>query len=406
MEVVTAADKTQALVMGEMAGEVEVGTIAEMVTDPTRLDTFIPGASDKGAALATACGDEAPEFAVVRVEEGWSGSNRLWGGNVLESIVMQTNALQPVGHLGHIPDDQIATAFPQPQTTWFAATAKKEPSKQKERMGEQVTAAYFAGYNLAGASIRQLIPAKAVRGISWWGDGDVTRIPGKGVEVKSFTLKALDWARKLAEGMPSSSVVAVTGEQESGKMAKELSLVTPEEFKAENPNGYALLVAEATKDKDTIIGEMQQQVAAAEDDKTLLQKLMEVIGVEDSSKLLESVTALKTRVGDKARETLDSGLAKLLAEKVPDEEKRALVARLLPVGEMESAVADAKDGDDAKRIIGEMVDKAFNDDDTIKSVIGEMAPPVVRRRDDLRSGNGVDDALSGYGVKRERVTLS
>jgi hypothetical protein len=165
MEVNMHADKTEKITMGEMTGEVETGTIAEMVTDAKRLDHFIPGASAMGAALATACSDESPEFAVLRVEEGWSGSRRLWTGPVVESIVRQTNMLQPVGHLGHIPDNQIATAFPEPQTTWFAAVAKKEASTQKDRMGEQVTAAYFAGYNLPGAKIRRL---NSCQGGSWY----------------------------------------------------------------------------------------------------------------------------------------------------------------------------------------------------------------------------------------------
>lgn len=257
---------------------------------------------------------------------------------------------------------------------------------------------------MSGADIRHLIPAKAVRGISWWGDGDVVRIPGKGVEVKSFTLKALDWARKLAEGMPSSSVVAVTGEQETNTM-KELALVTPEEFKAENPNGYALLVAEATASKDKTIGEMEAAATAAEADKTLLHQVMEALGIKEPDKLLAAVTELTTKIGDKATTTVKDGLAKLLEQKVPDEGKRALVARLLPVGEMESAVADAKDADEATRVIGEMVDKAFNDDETIKTVIGEMQPPVIRRRDDLRTGDKSDAALGAYGIERERVTM-
>jgi len=375
------------------------------VTEPSRLDNFIPGASAKGAELVQATGDDSPEFAVVRVEEGWSGSNRLWTAKEVESIVSQTNALQPVGHLGHIPDDQISTAFPPPQTTWFAATTKIEPSKQKDRKGDPVTTAYFAGYNLPGADIRRLIPAKAVRGISWWGSGDAIRVPGKGVEVRGFVLKALDWARKLSEGMPSSSVVAVTGEQES-HMAKELAQVTPEEFKAENPNGYALLVAEVTADKDKTIGEQEQQIEEGEEAKSLLAKVCEAIGIDDPAKLLQAVADLQTKIGDKAKDTLAVGIEKLLKEKVPDEKQRALVARLLPVGEMEAAVADAKSTEDADRIIGEMVDKAFNDDDTIKSVIGEMQPPTVRRREDLsRSGESTDAALAGYGIQRERVTL-
>lgn len=383
MKVNTKADNTDTI--GEMTtGEPEVGLISEMVRDASKLDNFIPGLSKKGQEIAE--GDDNPEFAILRVEEGWSNSGRLWNRSELDSIVKQTNELEPVGHLGHIPDDQEAFAFPQPQTTWIGAVAKDEPSKNKARIGEMVRVAYFAGYNHPDAPVRSHIKRRAVRGISWWGRGEQVRIPGKGVEVRNFTLKSIDWARKLAEGMPTSSIVAITGEQESSGMAKELSQVTPEEFKTENPNGYALLVNEAVADKDKTIGEMQEKLDEAEDDKSLIQKLCEAIGIEKPDELLAKVTELKTRIGDKARVSTEAALDKLLAEKVQDEQKRALVRRLLPVGEMESKVADAKDAEEVEKLIGEMVTAEFDKDETIKTLIGEMSPPVVRRREELRTG--------------------
>jgi hypothetical protein len=403
MEVRTKADKTT---IGEQTtGEPEAGSIAEMITDPAKLDDFIPGASSKGAALAQSAEDDKPEFPVVRVESGWSRSRRLWTGEQVDAIVAQVNQLQPVGHLGHIKDEDEATAFPEPQTTWFAATAKQEPSQQKDRKGEHITAAYFAGYNLPGARVRTYIKTKAVRGVSWWGRGQQVPIPGQGVEVRGFVLKSLDWARKLSEGMPSSSVVAVTGEQETN-MAKELAQVTPEEFKAENPNGYSLLVAEVTADKDKTIGEQQKKIEEGDEAKSMLAKVCEAIGIDDPAKLLDSIKELTTRLGDRAKLTTEAALDKLLEQKVPDEAKRSLVKRLLPVGEMETKVADAKDADEADKIISEMVDEAFNKDETIQTVIGEMQAPVVRRREDLsREGTSTDAALKSYGVERERVTL-
>lgn len=405
MQVKTKSDKS--VVVGEMTTyEEELGSIAEMITDATRLDQFVPGASLKGAQLAQATKDDSPEFPVVRVEEGWSGSRRLWTAKEVEGIAAQVNSLQPVGHLGHIKDEDESTAMPPPQTTWFAATTKVEPSRQKDRIGEMVTAAYFAGYNLPGASIRTLIPAKAVRGVSWWGRGEQVSIPGKGVEVRGFKLKALDWARKLAEGMPSSSVVAVTGEQETTNMAKELAQVTPDEFKAENPNGYALLVGEVTRDKDKTIAEMQTKVDEGETAKGKLKTACEALGITDPEKLLDAINDLTNRLGAKAKVTLDTALDKLLTEKVADDQTRALVRRLLPVSEMEAKVADAKP-EDAEKIIGEMVTESFDKDETIKTLIGEQTPPVVRRREDLSRGGGNTDAkLKTYGVERERVTLS
>lgn len=401
-------DKT-AEVVGEMSSGPEGGYIAEMLTDPSKLDDFVPGTSAKAAAIIAANGDDKPEFPVIRVESGWSGSSRLWAGEVVKSIVAQTNELEPVGHLGHIKPENVSSEFGDPQTLWLGATAKEEPSQDPKRKGEMVTAAYFAGCNLPGAKVRGYIKSKVVRGISWWGIADTRAIPGKGVEVTNFVLKALDWAPKLREGMPSSSIVAIAGEMKEDKMDKELSQVTPDEFKKENPNGHALLVAEAQAEQATVIGEMEKKVEEGESAKSLLQRAMEAVGVEDAEALITKITDLTTRVGDKAKLTRDGALAKLLMEKLPgeaNEEKRKLVTRLLPsavMGEMESKVEAAKDEDDAEKIVGEMLDAAFNSDEVIQGIVGEMSPPIVRRREEVR-GEGTKLDNNPY-VNRERVTL-
>lgn len=395
-------EDAKAVVTGEMSPGAEQGYIAEMLTDPAKLDQFVPGTSAKAAAIIAANGDESPEFPVVRVESGWSGSGRLWTGEVVESIVDQTNALEPVGHLGHIKPENVSSEFGVPQTIWLGAVAKQEPSTDPARKGEMVTAAYFAGCNLPGASIRGYIKSKVVRGISWWGLADSRKVPGRGVEITKYVLKALDWAPKLREGMPSSSIIAIAGEMED-KMDKELSQVTPDEFEKENPNGHALLVAKATADQAVVIGELETKVTEGETAKSLLTQLCETLGISKPDELLASITALKTKIGDKAKITLDSALDALLAEKVPDEEKRVLVRRLLPVGEMQAAVEDAADAEAATKLVGEMVDDVFNKDEVVQGIVGEMAPPVVRRREELR-GNG-DSLKDNPYVKRERVTL-
>jgi hypothetical protein len=407
-QVLTSSDKS---IVGEMnVSEAEVGTIAEMVDDAKRLDDFIPGLSARGVKISD--GDDKPEFVIVRVEEGWSRSKRLYGATFIDNIVEQVNELQPVGHLGHIPDDQEATAFPEPQTTWIGAVAKTEPSKQKTRIGEMVRTAYFAGYNYPNAKIREYRRRNAVRGISWWGRGEQVPIPGKGVEVRGFSLKALDWARKLAEGMPTSSIVAITGEQETN-MAKELAQVTPDEFKAENPNGYALLVAQATAEKDSTIREMDDKIKEGDKAKSLLTKACELLGIEKPEEIEAQITALKASVGAKAKATLNSGLDKLLKEKVPGDDeddnviaKRALMRRLLPVAEMETKLAGAKE-EDADKLISEMVNTAIDGDDTIKTVMGEMAPPSVRRTKEVRDHTSGSDGKGAnpYIVDRAPVKV-
>jgi hypothetical protein len=401
-------DKNQAI--SEMTDSGAVGVIAEMVTDPEKLDDFFPGMGlgAKGKLLAEAAGDEKPEFPVLRVEEGWSHSKRLWTAEQIESIVAQTNQLEPVGHLGHIPDADASTAFPEPQTTWIGAVTKMESSKLKDRKGQTVKTAYFAGYNLPGAKVRTYIRTRAVRGISWWGRGDQIVIPGKGVEVRNFTLKAIDWARKLSEGMPTSALVGITSEMEE-RMDKELAQVTPAEFKEANPNGYQLLVAEATRESNEKISEMEVEVESGNEAKSQLQKVMEALGIDKADEILSKITELQDRIGDKAKATVDSALDKLLEQKVSDPEKRALVKRLIPassMGEMETKVSDSKDTEEAEKYVGEMLDEVFNKDEMIQGIVSGQSPPVVRRREEIhKNDSDSDTALKSYDMKRERVQL-
>lgn len=377
---------------GVQDGEPEYGYIAEMATDPAKLASFGFDQSvvSKAEALKLANDDDKPEFPVVRVEEGWSGSGRLWTGNTLEDIVRQTNTLEPVAHLGHIPDDQAAFAFPPPQTTWIGAITKTEPSTDKSRAGEMVKVAYFAGYNYPGAEIRNYIKNKAVRGVSWWGRGDMIPVPGKGVEVRNFSLQALDWARKLAEGMPTARIVAMAREmKETDKMETDLAQVTPEQFKEANPNGYKLLVNQAQAEMQTQIGEMEGKVEEGKKSKSVLDQIMSLLGVDDPEGLVTTITTLKNKVGEKATAMVNDALDKLLTEKVPNEEKRALVRRLIPVGEMVTKSEDADDKEAVEKIVGEMLDLAFDKDKDIQVLVGEMQPPVVRRREELVGAGGL-----------------
>lgn len=394
-------DKT---ISGEMVGgSGEMGTVFEMVTDAVKLKDF--GFTDEMVARAqsVSTGDDQPEFAVLRVEEGWSGSRRLWPARELDRIVATTNLLEPVGHLGHIPDEQASTAMPDPQTTWIGAIAKTEKSQDKTKAGEMVRVAYFAGYNYPAsiAKIRDLIKRRAVRGISWYGKCHLKPVPGQGVEVKDFDLQHLDWARKGAEGMPTARIVAIASEMKGDKMDKDLSQVTPEEFKAENPNGYALLRVEIEREHATVVGEMEAKLTKAEQAEQLLGEVTKALKVDDPAKALEAISSLMTRLGDKAKSTVAALVDQILGEKVTDETNRAYVKGLLVpvVGEMETKVADVATEEDAKKVVTEMIDAQFNENDLIKTLVGEQSAPIIRRREALQAQTG-----NGVGKDNEYVT--
>lgn len=398
MKVVT----KDAEVVSEMTGDVsEFAPISEMITDTVKLDAFFPGLGlgEKAKHIAESSGDQNPEFAIVRVEEGWSNSKRLWPAEVLVSIAEQVNELEPVGHLGHIKPEDMATSFPDPQTTWIGAMTRDEPSRQSDRKGKQVKVAYFAGYNLSGAKIRDYIKSRAVRGISWSGLANQRVVPGKGVEVTRYQLTSLDWARKLVEGMPTTGIVAIASEMET-VVEKTLAEVTPDEFKKENPNGYQLLVNQVNTETAELISEMETKVAEGDKAKSMITKICEALGIEESDDPLETIAALSKKVGIESKKVLDSVLEKVLAKKVPDEQNRALIKRLMPVSEMQTKIADAKDDDEAETFVNEMVEAVFNSDDGVKTLISEQSAPVLRRRELQGAGS-----QSNNYATRERVEL-
>jgi hypothetical protein len=409
--VVSIGEEEGTALLGEMSvNEEELGYVAEMVTESAKLDSFIPGTSAKAKLIAEAAGDEHPEFPVVRIEEGWSNNGRLWDAEELGRIAEQVRDMEPVAHLGHMKEEDLGSAFPDPQTTWLNATTKIEPSQQKGRKGEPVTVFYAAGYNLPGAKVRTYLKARAVRGVSWLGFGREIKVPGKGVQIKDFQLKALVWARKHAEGMPGASVVAIASEQTGGTKVsdKALSQVTPEEFKKENPNGYALLVAEATAEKDTLLAEQTAKVEQGEEAQGMLSKVREALGLKEDADPLAAIAQMSKRLGDEARAVYDKLLDKELVKRIPGEdddakEQRALVRRLVFAPEMTDKLKDVSDEDAAAKLVSEQVEGTFNDDEMVKKLISEQTAPVVRRREELRGGGNAD--LGGY-VEEQTVRMS
>jgi hypothetical protein len=400
MTIVVSTGDEPTLVQEMSVNEPEMGYIAEMISEPEKLDAYISGTSAKAKLIAEANADENPEFPVVRVEEGWSKNRRLYDAETLQRIAEQVNEMEPVAHLGHMREDEVATAFPDPQTTWLAAVTKIEPSRSKDRKGEPVAVFYAAGYNLPGAKVRTYLKSRAVRGVSWLGFGKEVPVPGKGVQIKDFRLLALDWARKNGEGMPNTSIVTIAREQMEGDMAdKNLAAVTPEEFKKENPNGYALLVREAQEESLKLVAEMEEKVKTSEEQISLLDKLLATLKLDKSENVLQDAAALIEKIGAEARVVYEKLLEKELVKRVPDEKQRGLVQRLVFSAEMQTRIQDANE-EEASKLVSEQVEKAFNDDDNVKFVVEQTAPPVVRRREEIQNGRTQD--LGGYVVEETR----
>lgn len=356
---------------------------------------------NRGREAAEALGDDAPQFVVVRTEEGVSRTGRLYDGTVLESIAEQVNTMQPVAHLGHIPDHELQTAFPKPQTKWIGAITKFEPSKLASNSGKNVKVIYTAGYNLPDAEVRNYITAGLVDSTSWQGRATQTPIPGRGVRVSKFDLHSIDWSRKGSEGMETAKVVAIAREMKEGHThmdgdGKSLAEVTPEEFEKENPNGYALLVNKISAGHSDVVREMQEKLDASEADKTLLAKVRETLKVAADADPLEKLVKLMTTLSERARELVSSEVEKLLTDRIADEGDRKTAIRLLsqPVMEMQDKAVDMKDDDAVKAMVREMLDSTITNDEIVREMISESTPAQPRSRDARDASGGAKPKTS------------
>lgn len=363
-------------------------------------------------AMVAELKDDAPEFPVIRVEEGWSRNGRLWTASVMGDIAEQINTNQPVAHLGHIPAAEHGTALPAPQTVWLGATVKVEPSQLAERKGQNVTVLYAKGYNLPDAKIRGYLKAKAVNSTSWDGRAQLRQIPGKGVEVVKFILSSLDWSRKNSQGMSArflglAAEMSTIDDNEGGnKVEFDWAKVTVDQIKTENPSLYATLVAEMAKEKDEEIEGLQEQVTAAEADTDLMGKIREALGADADADVLAVIGDLMSRSKEIVKGSLNKHLEKILLTKVPNEASRKAVMSLLPAAEMEAKLPTDKTDEETEAIVLEMVNEAFDKNDVISNLVSEMGGSghsLSTRRVQLGEGGKGDKQLAGMTSSRKTI---
>lgn len=370
--------------------------LATLVSEMETLEKWsniVPIDKEVGRRLAEQAKDDNPEFPIVRVEEGWSENGRLWDGEELVSIARQINELEPVGHLGHIPDDKWGDEFGNPQTLWLGAITRKEPSQQKDRKGEEVMALYAKGYNLPGAAIRGYLSTRIVRGVSWKGRCDKPiAIPGRGVQMRGFVLKAFDWARKHSEGMPTARLVALSSEMEGGSTvdAIEVGKITPEQLEQANPNLVTLLKGQGAAEGQALVSEMEEKVTKADGDTKLVAKLRSMLGLKEEDDLLTKITELKDKSGAMIQSTFESLLDGILGQKVPDENSRKVARRLIMAG-VNVAEMDGKD----EALVGEMVEDVFNTDEDIKRLVSEQTAGRNVNHSSGERENGNSSLVSG-----------
>ena len=372
-----------------MSEEIYFTRICEFTGDPGKVVQLDPRKVERVTA-----GDSEPQYVIMEAVAGWSKNKRLWGEKVLMSISEQINSNEPVGYLGHIKESDDGYALPDPQTIWLGSVVIRDGSSVK---------LLYKGYNLPGSKIRDWVPRGAVNSTSWRGEAELKPISG-GYEVVAFDLETIDWSRKGKEGV-ETRVLSITAEMEDGVDPKEIAALTEAELRQHNTTLVELIERKANQAQADKISEMEEETKPVKAKADLLDQIRTKLGLDENANVVESVVAMIQKVEELGREKIKGVLDEILGEKVKDEKARALVKRLVTVGEMEN-------GEDEKAYKAR-VEKAVDDtmqEDVVKTAISEMgrAPgggaALHGRTDNSRDGG--DGKGDNENIERVKIKVS
>lgn len=365
--------------MAEIHRSIEILTpIAEITSDAAHIVKL-----DENLVREVTEGDSDPKFPVVWVDEGKSSNGIFYDADILMQVAEQVNRNQPVGYLGHMHREgkELDNLLPDPQTVWLGATVVESPDLPgKKRI-------YIKGYNLPGAKVRDWLKRKAVNSVSWTGDGVVTPVREGGYKVKELVLESIDWSRKNRQGMRSGVLVA---EMEGGSevTAEEIAKLQLAELEAHNPGLIKSIkeqaTSEATQEKDTAVAQAVQakeaELTQAHEnaikenaDISMMQRIREFFGIPEDTPVIDVLTKLDEEfVKLQQKLTVDWFKNEILDKKIPNEKARGLIARLIPVAEMQGDWRSEKGVDKIKEDLEARVDDALENDEDVKVLIQEM----------------------------------
>jgi hypothetical protein len=370
-----------------MSEEILFTRICEFTGDPNKVVQLDPRKVERVTG-----NDTDPQYVIMEAVAGWSKNKRLWGDKVLQSISEQINSNEPVGYLGHIKEADDGYALPDPQTIWLGSVVIRDGNS---------TRLLYKGYNLPGSKIRDWVPRGAVNSTSWRGEAELKPISG-GYEVVAFDLETIDWSRKGKEGV-ATRVLSVTSEMEDGVDPKEIAALTEAELRQYAPTLVELIERKATQTQADRISEMDEEGKPVKVKADLLDQVRAKLGLDENANVVESVVSMIQKVEELGRERIKGVLDEILGEKVKDEKARALVKRLVTVGEMENGETE----ENYKKRVTEAVDFTLNEE-VVKSAISEMGrtpgggAALHARTDNSRSG----DENENEDIERVKIKVN
>lgn len=358
------------------------------------LDIFVPiteiGDESVGSAVKVDAnliaeitdGDDNPQFIIVEMDEGQSASKYNYDSATLEDIAKQVNEKQPVGYLGHkhFQGKDKEDLLPDPQTLWLGATTVKNGGK---------TTLLVKGYNLPGAKIRDWIKRKVVNTVSWSADAVVSPASGGGYDIKEFILESIDWSRKNRNGMKGQRLTVVTemeGDEEVDEtLAESVAKLTLQELKEYAPRLITVIKEQQAEEdeavKETALKTQKEELdtahanaLAAVPEISEVKKLREFLKIDEAKNLVDAIVEMYEKFEGISKKAVQQWfIEEVLPKKVTSEKARSIIARMIPVTEMEGDWLSETEVTKMKVKLEERIDDALENDPEIKVIVTEMA---------------------------------
>lgn len=303
-------------------------------------------------------GDDDPMFVTVEVlNPSVSANKRRWTPELLATVAEQINDKVPDGYLGHLKDEDRATAMPEPQTIWVGATIKEIDGKMR-----LLAKGYVMPYaDKLRSYIKKAIAAGKQVAVSVYGEALQTwNKVDKLYDISEFDLESIDWARTGSAGITPAFIPVIAREQtDESNMEVKLSEATLEQLKELRPDLVDALKEELAKPAEPVTPEPAPAPAepTPAPEATEVHEMRSLLGVEEGKSV---IAEMKAREDERAT-LLDVYMDSKVAEVVTKTALRGVFKKMV-VSEMkgtgikaiDNAVESLLQSDEGKTFIAEM----------------------------------------------------
>lgn len=330
--------------------EMKGGDISSVPMSPkVNYDTLIEGDSD-------------PMFVTVEVMNPTISKNgRKWTPELMQSVAEQINEKLPDGYMGHLKDEDRATAHPEAQTMWVGAKVEEVDGTLR-----LLAKGYIYPY---AEKLRTYLKKAIANGkqvaVSVYGEAlqSYDKL-AKIYNIKEFDLESIDWARSGSAGITPSFVPVIAREQvDENNMDKKLSEITLEELKELRPDLVDALKAELeAKPADPAPADPTPAPAdpnpAPVEENGEVKEMRSIIGTENG----KSVVSEMKNIMAEREVLLDAYIDSKVDATVGKESMKGIFRKMI-VGEMkarnkesiDNAVSAVLESEEGKAFIAEMV---------------------------------------------------